>query len=44
MMMMMMIIIIIIIIIIICKALGTETTDNWHTHTCPNKCVKREMS
>ena len=27
----------------ICKALGTETTDKWYTHTCPSQCVKREM-
>jgi hypothetical protein len=28
----------------ICKALGTETTDKWYTHTCPSQCMRREMS
>jgi hypothetical protein len=28
----------------ICKALGTETTDKWYTHTCPSQCVKKELS
>ena len=27
-----------------CKALGTEPTDKWYTHTRPSQCMKREMS
>ena len=26
----------------ICTALGTETADTWYTHTCPNRCMKKE--
>jgi len=28
----------------VCKALDTETTDKWYTHTCTSQSVKRETS